>query len=139
VRLEFGRGGAVPAYSGEERRGWLDGHEEEERKQARMQGVWAAFIATGRSVEEEGSRSMHMAVFKTTGGAGGISGERGSCSGPMAQRGRARGGQRGQLGRWEEGWGDAWSKIRATQSSRGSGSGWRQRSRAAVEELRSVS
>jgi hypothetical protein len=33
---------------------------------------------------------------------------RGSCSASAARRGKARGGQRRQHGRWEEGWGDAW-------------------------------
>jgi hypothetical protein len=33
---------------------------------------------------------------------------RGSCSTLAARRGKARGGQRRQHGRWEECWGDAW-------------------------------
>jgi hypothetical protein len=38
--------------------------------------------------------------------------------GASARRGRARDGQRGQRGRWEERQGDAWSKIRRAQSCR---------------------
>jgi hypothetical protein len=39
-----------------------------------MQGFGSGFIATGRSVEEEGRGSRHMAGFKTTGGAGVLDG-----------------------------------------------------------------
>jgi hypothetical protein len=67
-----------------------------------MQGFGSGFIATGRSVEEEGRGSWHMASFKMTGGAGvhhgaawqplGIDGPTGLSGGRPAGAARAVGG-----------------------------------------------
>jgi hypothetical protein len=95
-----------------------------------MQGFGSGFIATGRSVEEEGRGSRHMASFKTTGGAGVLDGAAWQPLGIDSPTWLSGNGQRGQRGRWEEWWGDAWSRIRAAQTCRGSGGGRRQISRA---------